>query len=60
MRNTIVIAINVCNTKKMNCTFMLIISNQYERNCLSTPLQLQPYDVMFKVISDIMAHWRDL
>ena len=56
--NTIVIAINFCNAKKQ--VHWLIISSHYERKCRSTPLQLDPYNVMVKVISDIMAHWWDL
>ena len=35
---------------------MFIISN-HERKCHSTLLQLKPYSVMFRVMSDIMAHW---
>ena len=60
MRSTIVIAINFCNAMKMISALMFIISNHYERECRSTPLGLEPYNVMVEVISDIMAHWYDL
>ena len=39
---------------------MLIISNRYGIKCLSNPLQLEPCNVMCKVISDIMGHWYDM
>ena len=58
--NTIVIAINFCNAKKMICALMFIISNHYGISCLCNLLQLEPCNVMFKVISDIMEHWYDL
>ena len=54
------IAINLWNTKKMICVFMLIMTNHYGIKCLSNLLQLEPCNVMFKVISDIMAHWYDM
>ena len=60
MWNTIITAINFCNAKKMNCALMFIISNHYGIKCLSNLLQLEPCNVMFKVISDIMAHWYDM
>ena len=44
----------------MNCALMFIISNHYGIKCLSNLLQLEPCNVMFKVISDIMAHWNDM
>ena len=59
-QNTIVIAINFSNAKTMICALMFILSNHYEIKCLSNPLQLEPRIVMFKVISDIMAHWYDM
>ena len=59
MWNTIVISINFCNAKKMICALMFIISNHYGIKCLSNLLQLEPCNVMFKVISDIMAQWYD-
>ena len=55
--NTILIAINFCNAKKMISELMFIISNHDGINCLSNLLQLERYNVMFNVISDIMAHW---
>ena len=58
--NTIVIAINFCNAKKMICALMFIISNHYGIKCLSNLLQLESWSVVLKVISDIMAHWYDL
>ena len=57
--NTIVIAINFCNGKKMICTLMFIISN-HGIKCLSKLLQLEPYNNMFNVISVKMPHWYDL
>ena len=60
MWNTIVIAINFCNAKKMICALMFIISNHYGIKCLSNLQQLEPCNVMFKVISDMWAHWYHL
>ena len=57
--NTIVIAINFCNAKKIICALMFIISNHYGINVLII-LQLEPCNVTFKVISNTMAHWEDL
>ena len=51
MWNTIVIAINFCNAKKMICELVFIISNQYGRKCLSNQLQLEQCNVKFTVIS---------
>ena len=56
-RNTIVISINFCNGKEMICALMFIIPNHYGIKLLTNLLQSQPYNVMFKVNSDIMAHW---
>ena len=47
MWNTIVMAIDVCNAKKMICTFMFIISYHFEIKCFSNPLQLDLCYVMF-------------
>ena len=55
--NTIVIAINFRNAKRMNCALMFNISNPYGIKCLYDILQIVPCNVMFKVISDIMVHW---
>ena len=33
---------------------------QFGIKCLSHLLQLEPCNIMFQVISDIMAHWHDL
>ena len=41
---------------KMICELMFIISNRYGIKCLSNLLQLERCNVMFKVISEIMAH----
>ena len=49
--NTIVIAINFCNGKKMICALMFIISNHYGIKCLSNLLQLEACNVMFKVMT---------
>ena len=50
--NTIVIAINFCNAKKMICTLICIINNHDGIKLLNHSLLLEPYNVMFKVISD--------
>ena len=47
--NTIVIAINFCNAKKMICALMFILSNHYGIKCLSNLLQLEPCNVMFNL-----------
>ena len=41
---------------KMKCALMFNISNHYGIKSLNNPLHLEPCNVMFKVISDIMAH----
>ena len=56
MWNIIVIAINCCNGKKMNCA-LFIIRNQDAISYLSNLLQLERCNVLFNVISDITAHW---
>ena len=53
--DTIVIAINFLNEKKMNCTLVLFISNHYGIICLSNQLLFESCSVMLKVISDILA-----
>ena len=55
--NTFLITINFFNAKKIYCALMFIMSNHYGTKCR---LQLEPCKVMFKVISDIMAHWYDI
>ena len=55
MWNTIVIAFNFCNAKKMICALMFIIRKHYGIKCRSNLLQLEPCNVMLKVNSDIMA-----
>ena len=52
--------INVGNVMKMIGALMFILSNRYGIKCLSNVLQLETFIVIFKVISDIMAHWYDL
>ena len=47
-------------TLKMICSLTLIICNHYGIKCLCNRLQLEPWNVMFKVISDIMADWYDM
>ena len=44
----------------MNCALMFIICNHYGRKYLSNLLQLEPRIDMFKVISDILAHWYEM
>ena len=39
---------------------MFIISNRHGRKCLTISLQLEPFNDMFKVISDIMAQWYEM
>ena len=39
-----------CNAKKKNCALMLIIRNHEGTKCLTNLLQLEPCNVMFKVI----------
>ena len=53
MGNRIVMAIDVCNAMKMFCVFIFIINYHDGIKCLCSLLYL----VMFKLISDIMAHW---
>ena len=60
MWNSIFIAINFCNAKKMISAFMLTISNDYGIKCFRNLLQLEPCNVMFKLISDMMTHWYDM
>ena len=48
------------NAKKMICALMFIINNHNGIKCLSNLLQLEPCNVMFKVISDIIAHWHNM
>ena len=58
-RNTIVFAINLCNVYKMIRSLMIIISNHYGIKWISNLIQLEPCNVMFQVISDIMVDWCD-
>ena len=53
MWNIIIVAINFCNTKKINWTLMFIFSNHYGKKCLINLLQLEPCNDMIEVISDI-------
>ena len=41
-------------------TLMLIISSHFGIKCISNLILQEPCNVMFKVISDIMAHWYDM
>ena len=50
--NKHVFSINISNAKKMNCAMMFTISNHYVIKSLSILLQLEPCNVMFKMISD--------
>ena len=43
----------------MICGWMFIISN-HGIKCLYKLVQFEPCDSMFKVISEIMAHWFDV
>ena len=60
MMITFIITTNFCNVKKMNCALMHIISNHYGRKCVSNLLQLEPWNDVFNVISDIMVHWYEM
>ena len=51
----VIFAFNFCNGKKMNCALMFIIRNSYERKCLTNLFHLERSNVMYIVISDIMA-----
>ena len=44
----------------MICVMMFIISNHYGIKCLRKILQLEQCNIMFKMISDIMAHWYEM
>ena len=44
----------------MKSALKFIISNHYGLKCLSNQLLLEPYNIMFEVISDIIAHWYDM
>ena len=43
----------------MNCALFIII-NHYGSQCLSILKQLEPCSDMYKVISDVMAHWYEM
>ena len=58
--NTFFITINCCNAKKMSCASMFIIIHHYGRKCLNFLLQLEPCNVMFKVISHLMGQWHEM
>ena len=47
-----------CNENDLSSMF--IINNHYGTKCLSNLLQLEQCNVIFKVISDIMAHWYEM
>ena len=44
----------------MICALMFLISNHYGIKCLSILLLLEPCNVMFKVISEILEHWYEM
>ena len=46
--------------RKWICALMFSMSCHYGIKCLSKQLQLEPCNVMFKVISDLMAHWCEI
>ena len=56
----IISAINFWIANKMDCAFLIIISNYYVTKCLCYQLQLDTCNVMFKVISDMLAHRYDM
>ena len=53
---TFIFAINFCENY---LCMMFIIINQIGIKCLSDLLQFDPCNVMFNVISAIVAHWYD-
>ena len=58
--NVFVIGISFCTGKEMISALMFIISNHNGIECFRNLLQLEPSNVVFKVIYDVMAHWYDL
>ena len=60
MLNTNVIAIIFWIAKNMIGALMFIISNDYGVKWLNHWLHLEPCNVMFKVVSVIMAHWFEM
>ena len=48
------------NAKKIIRALMFIISNRYGIKRISNLLQSEECNIMFEVISDIMAHWYDM
>ena len=46
---------NSCNVKKIISSMMFMISNHYGIKCLSNLILIVPCNVMFIVISDILA-----
>ena len=52
----VIIAINFCIAKKMDCALMIIISNHFGIKCLFYELQLDTWYVILKVFSDMLAH----
>ena len=44
----------------MICALMFVISSHYGIKCASNLTLQEPCNVMFKVISDIIAHWYDM
>ena len=55
--NTMKFTFNFCNAIETNCALMFIINNHIGRKCLSNILHLERCNVMFDVISEIMAYW---
>ena len=60
MAHSYIVAINFAMPKKIIWVLMIIKSYHYGRKGLSNLLQIEPYNDMFKVISDIMAHCHDM
>ena len=53
-------AFDFFNAKKMICALMIIISNHNGIKYFSNLFQLEPFNDLFKVISDLMAHCYDM
>ena len=62
MWNTITLVMNVLNLISWQKDFCIDVNHKhhYGIKCLRNLLQLEPCNDMFKVISDIMAHWYDI
>ena len=58
--NTIVLAINFSHCKENDFCIFFLRCNHYGITFLCNLLQVEQCNVMFNVISDIMAHWFEM